>query len=84
MSREDFSEATKRKIHTNYNNRCAVCLKKEPVVGERGWDCTHVIAAAGLGKARVCNIEANLHPANAEEESLACIWHPLRCSTPGI
>ncbi|KAF8220386.1 hypothetical protein L208DRAFT_1125369, partial [Tricholoma matsutake] len=48
-----FSKAVKRQIHKNYNHRCAVCLKREPVVGERGWDCAHIIAAAGQGEEQV-------------------------------
>lgn len=62
MGREEFSKAVKRQIHKNYNHRCAVCLKREPVVGERGWDCAHIIAAAGQGEEQVGNVETNLRP----------------------
>jgi len=85
MRREDFSKAVKRQIHKNYNDRCVVCLEKEPVVGERGWDCSHIIAAAGHGEEQVGNDAVTFTPHQFERwRSLGWKGRTLGDSTPGI
>lgn len=48
--RGDFSEATKRVISGNYNNRCAICLQKPT---KRGRQCAHLFDNAGTGALQV-------------------------------